>query len=297
MTSVSGVSSSSSTSGSTGSQLSAAKSALGALLTSNAMLGSLDTSGSSTKTPTATQVLSVLLSLINPDNARTVTKSDVQQAVTSLGGSASTASAIWSQIAPPGSNNISAAGLKNNTFLISTINADMPKIQTSFSAYASSSLGIAGNTMTQLLTSNDVTQALSTQSSTYLPPTTDQVFSTLWALFDVNGANTINEKDVQQAVLAEGGKPSQANALWAQLDPSGNGSISATAFITNKYLSQALPANLPAVQASVKTIQQQAGPGTSTDLLGSFLSEGGSGSLISDVGGGDNTTTLMDILA
>lgn len=270
MTSVSGISSSS-TSGSASSKLSAAKSALGALLTSNNMLGNLGTSGSSTKTPTATQVLSELLSLINPDNARTVTKSDVQKAVTSLGGSASAASAIWSQLAPSGSNNISAAGLKNNTFLISTIHADMPKIQTSFSAYAGSSVGIAGNTLTQLLTSSDVTQALSTQASIYQPTTTNRVYSTLWALFDVKGTHTINQKDVQQAVLAEGGKPGQANALWAQLDPSGKGSISAVAFITNKYLAQALPANLPAVQASVKTIQQNVGPSTSTDLLGTFV--------------------------
>jgi hypothetical protein len=164
------------------------------------------------------------------------------------------------------------------------------------SAPVSPAVAAANKTLKMLLLSNDVTQAISSQSSSYVPPTAKQMLSTLWALFDVNGANTINLKDVQQAVAAEGGKPSDANALWAQFSINKSGTVNAAQFIDNAYLVQGIASNLPAVQAAVKTIQQQAGPGTSNDLLGTFFGAGGSGSIISDVGGGNMRATLINIL-
>ena len=132
------------------------------------------------------------------------------------------------------------------------------------SAPVTPAVAAANKTLNLLLKSSDVTQALSTQSSHYLPATSGQVLSTLWALFNTSGSHTINKATVQQGVLAEGGTPGAANALWAQLDPNGNSSISAEAFVTNKYLTQAVTANLKTVQTAVATIQQQAGPGTKT---------------------------------
>ena len=153
----------------------------------------------------------------------------------------------------------------------------------------------ANKTLSMLIQSKDMTQALSTQSSSYLPPTTKQILSTLWAMFDTKGgkATSISKQDVQAAVLAEGGKPSDANALWAQMDTSGKATLNAGDFAFNKYLTQAIPTQLAAVQAAVKTIQQQQGPASGSTVLDGFITVGGSGSIISYVGNGSSSVNIF----
>jgi len=298
MTSISGVSSSSGSSVSSASQLPAAQSAITTLLTSSGMLENLDTAGPSGKAPTSQQVLSALQALINPNNSNTVTKADVTQAVTSLGGSASDATAIWSQLSPYGLNNISKTSVESNQFLASGVNSNISAIQTSLSKYASSPAGIAGNTMTQLLTSNDVVSALSSESSTYVPPTTNQMVSTLFALFDVNGSKTISESGVKTAVLQEGGTANDAKDLWSQLSPTGAPSISAAQLVNSAFVNSALTANTQVVQSDVAKYQL-ANTGTSNSVLDMFSSSGAdvlggaaSGYNDSPVGNGGASTDL-----
>lgn len=270
MTSISGVSSSSSGSGA--SNLTAAKSALGKLLILNGMQASLD-SGTPSQKPTAQKVLSTLWSIFSNDS-KTLTKSAVQKAVTTtLGGTLSDANAIWKEISPYGLNNINQTSFDRNSFITSTINANMSFIQKAYSTYTSSAAGIAENSMSKLLTSNDVIQALASGSSTYAPPTTNQMLSTLWALFDVSGAKTISQSDVKNAVLAEGGTISGANAIWAQLAPKGASSINVSQFITSPFLTAVMTANNQTVQSDVSKVQL-INTGMSNSILDKFSSGG-----------------------
>ena len=153
----------------------------------------------------------------------------------------------------------------------------------------------ANKTLTMLIQSKDMTQALSSQSSKYLPATAKQVLSTLWAMFDTKGgkATTISKQDVQAAVLAEGGKPSDASALWAQMDPTGKATLNAGDFAFNKYLTQQIPTQLKAIQDAVTQIQQQQGPASGSTVLDGFITVGGSGSTISYVGNGSASVNIF----
>ncbi|MBU6475845.1 MAG: hypothetical protein KGL10_03330 [Alphaproteobacteria bacterium] len=124
-----------------------------------------------------------------------------------------------------------------------------------------------------LMAGNDVVQSLSTQSTRWTPPTSAQVFSTLWALFNVNSTKIITQSDVQSGVNAEGGTIAEANALWKQLDPNNNGAVSATQFVNSPYLAAQVQANLSAVQTTVAKVQLD-NPGTSNTVLDAFSSGG-----------------------
>jgi hypothetical protein len=299
--SISGISSYSPPSANAASQLQAALNAMGGLLTSNGMLDSLSKTVAPPAKPSARQILSTLWTLFNPNNNNTLTKSDVQQAITTLGGSAAAASAIWAEISPFGINQVSKTSFDSNRFLAASINADLPAVQKAFASFSNSPVGQADKAMTLLLTSNDVVSALSTQSSTYVPPTANQMFSTLWALFDVNGIKTVSQSDVQKAVIAEGGTVSDANALWKQLAPTGAGSIGATQFISSKFVQGAIVANTAAVDATVSRVQLNSA-GTSNSVLDMFSS--GSANILtgaatgfnnSPVGGPGGYTNLLNL--
>jgi len=238
------------------------------------------------------------MSLINPDGSKTITKSDVQSAVTELGGATTDANALWSQLSPFGLNNINANSVQSSNFIVAAVNSNMAALKQSFATYNSSAVGIAGNTMSMLITSNDVVGALSAESSTYVPPTGSQMASDVWALFDVNGTKAISESDVKTAVVAEGGTVSEAEDLWKQLSPSGAGNVSATQFVEGSFVTSALTANAKAVQSAVSKYQL-ANTGTSSSVLDQFSSAGAdalagaaAGYNDSPVGGGGYTNDL-----
>jgi len=242
--------------------------------------------------------MSTLMSLINPDGSQTISKSGVQAAVTELGGSTAQGSALWSQLSPYGLNKISASSVQSSNFMVSAVSSNMATVKQSFATYNSSVAGIAGSTISMLLTSNDVIGGLSAESSTYVPPTADQMASEVWALFDVNGTKAISESDVKTAVVAEGGTVSEAEDLWKQLSPTGAGAVSASQFVEGSFVTSSLTANAVAVQTSVGKYQL-ANTGTSSSVLDEFSSAGAdalagaaSGYNDSPVGGGGYTNDL-----
>jgi hypothetical protein len=302
MTTVSGTSSAS-TSASTGSSaatLATAQSIVKSMITSQGFFATLQNTlaDSSSKTPTAQQVLSTLMSLINPSGAKTISKSGVQAAVTELGGSTAQANALWSQLSPYGLNKISASSVEGSNFIVSAVSSNMTTVEKSYATYNSSVAGIAGKTMSMLLTSNDVIGGLSAESSTYVPPTADQMASEVWALFDVNGTKSISESDVKTAVVAEGGTVAEAEDLWKQLSPSGAGAVGASQFVEGSFVTSSLTANAVAVQTAVGKYQL-ANTGTSGSVLDQFSSNGAdvldgaaSGYNDSPVGGGGYSNDL-----
>lgn len=282
-----------------------AQTVMKALLTSDAFLESVQntmnessTKTSSTTTPTAQQVLSTLMSLINPDGSKTISKTDVTMAITALGGTAANAATIWQQLSPYGLNNISASSVQGSTFMTSSVNSNMAALKSTYSTFTSSATGIAGKTMTLLLTSNDVIGALASESSTYVPPTSNQMISDVWALFDVNGTSAITESDVKTAVVAEGGTVGEAEDLWQQLSPSGGSSVNAAQMVKNSFVTSSITANTQDVQSTVAKYQL-ANAGTSNSVLDKFSSAGSdvlngaaSGYSDSPVGGGGYSNDL-----
>jgi hypothetical protein len=145
---------------------------------------------------------------------------------------------------------------------------------------------VADKALKLLLQSPDMLSSLASQSSIYLPPTNKQILSTLWGMINTSGSRIITQSDLQQLIISEGGKISDARALWAQLNPNGKSTstIDAQNFAFNQYLTKTISSNLASVQASVKQTQLQQGPSTSSSLLGLFIALGGSGSVISNTG-------------
>ena len=285
MTSVSGVSFSANNSATS---IAAAQASLKKLLVLNGVQASLGADGSTAK-PTATKVLSTLWTLFDANSDNKITKSDIQTAVENLGGAKSDATALWSQISPYGLNNITKASFDKNSFLKSTVSANIATVQKAFTSYTSSPAGVAEKAMSNILLSNDVLQALASQSSTYVPPTTNQVLSTLWAMFNTTGAKTITQDDVKTAVIAENGKPGDALAIWKQLSPKGAPSLSISQFISSPFLTSVMTANKQTVQSVVSQVQL-ANAGTSASMLDKFSSSGAS--MLSGAASGYNDSPI-----
>jgi hypothetical protein len=153
---------------------------------------------------------------------------------------------------------------------VSSTSAAVPTSSTTASPTAA-----ADKTLNMLLQSSDVLQALASHSQAYLPPTVNLVLSTLWGGINVNRSRTIGENDLQNFIVSEGGKASDAHALWLQLNPPDAkgktaSTINAANFAFNSYLSRAISSNLKSILASVKDIQQKQGPNANISLLSTF---------------------------
>lgn len=161
--------------------------------------------------------------------------------------------------------------------MVSAISGSSPLFPASSSSSSNtvSPTAAADKDVNLLLQSSDVQQALASQTSSYLPAKVSQVLSTLWALFNTSGASAISEKDVEKALVSEGGKTSDAHALWVQLDPKGDSTIHAADFAFNEYLAQAIGSDLASLQTSITQLQQKQGPTSTGGMFGAFIALGG----------------------
>jgi hypothetical protein len=136
-----------------------------------------------------------------------------------------------------------------------------------------------------LLQTTDMQQSLASHSQRYIPVTANLVLSTLWGAINVTSSRTINENDLQNFVVAEGGKASDVHALWLALNPTGSNGKTATTmdaatFAFNTYLTQTVTTKLPSIQDAVAEIHQTQGPSSSTSLLSTFDLFGGNSDII-----------------
>jgi hypothetical protein len=153
------------------------------------------------------------------------------------------------------------------------------------SSAAASPTAAADKVLNMLLQTTDMQQSLASHSQRYLPVTTNLVLSTLWGGINVSSSRTISEKDLQNIVVAEGGKASDVHALWLALNPPGSNGKTATTmdaatFAFNTYLTQAISAKLKSIQDAVTEIHQTQGPSATTSLLCTFDTFGGNSDII-----------------
>jgi hypothetical protein len=116
----------------------------------------------------------------------------------------------------------------------------------------------ADKALNGLLHDSALLQSLSDQTLKYIPPTTGQVISTLWALTNVNSTDSISKLDLQKAVHNAGGSVGESEALWEYLNPENTQTISAKQFIGASYLNAATTANLNAETDAVELKRIQA---------------------------------------
>ncbi len=268
------------------------------LLTGNNMTTMLAMQTSPGTPPDATLTASTLWSVLNPGNAPTITLSNVQTAVKNAGGTVSDAYALWTQINPGAAQTMTERQFNNSPYVKNSINANLVTVQKNVANMLAQNPFTAVKTVQMLMNSTTVIQALATQSTRWTPPNASQVFSTLWGLFNVNSTKVITKSDVEAGVNAVGGTPSQADALWAKLDPNNTGSVGAIQFVNNSYLNDAIQVNLAKTQSNVANAQL-INSGTSNTVLDSFskggtdiLSNAATGYGSSPIGTGNNTNYL-----
>ncbi len=295
MTSVSGVSS---TPTAYASATTTANKAMKALLTGSDITNLLAMKVAPGEAPSEKLVTSSLWTFLNGDASGTISKSDVLAALKTVGGAPSDANAVWSLINPGNTNTVSQTQFDNSSYLKGAIQTNLVFIQKGVTQYLTNNPLTAEKTIELLMSSTTVQQALASQSTLWTPPTPGQVFSTIWALFNVNSTKVISKSDVEAGVNAVGGTPMDANALWAQLDPGKNGAVSATQFVNNAYLKDSIMTNLPATRATVSQVLLDS-TGKSNSVLDAFstggtniLSQAATGYNGSAIGAGDNFNYL-----
>lgn len=161
--------------------------------------------------------------------------------------------------------------------MVSAVSGSSALVPTSSAANPTAA---ADKILISLLQSSEMLQALASRTSSYLPPGPKLILSLLWGGINVNRSRTISESDVYKFVVSEGGKFSDAHALWVELAPpdatgKSASTIDAADFAFNTYLTHVISTNLASLQTAVTKLRQQQGPASSNGVLGTFNALGG----------------------
>lgn len=146
-----------------------------------------------------------LFNKIDANGDGEITKSELEQAVTSAGGTTALADALYADLDPNDTGSVSEQQFEQNL--------PMP----SFSPEMGSQLIAAQEQNSGTATSGD--------------PAT-QFANTLFSQL-TNGGDTLTKSELEQAVTSAGGTTASADALYAKLDPNNTGSVSEQQFAAN----------------------------------------------------------------
>ena len=139
-------------------------------------------------------------------------KTELEQAVTTAGGSTQGADALYAQLDPNNTGSVSEQQFSQNL--------PLPPF--------SDQMG---------------TQMMGFQASGWPGPSnggpSGQLAQSLFSQIDSNGTGSITKSELEQAVTSAGGTTQAADALYAQLDPNNTGSVSEQQFA--QTLSQVMP--------------------------------------------------------
>lgn len=150
------------------------------------------------------------------------------------------------------------------------------------SAGAYDPLATANKVLKSLLKSDPLLESLVSQTSKYVPASYTRIAATLWGLLNTSGSSSITKADVQLAVFSVGeGSTSDIDALWNQLNPDKNTSISAGDFAKSEYLTTNINSMLTSVHEAIEELR-----------LEQASTSGGSGSMLDFVSG--HTGSVLD---
>jgi len=144
-----------------------------------------------------------IFSSIDSDGDGSVTKSELESAVTKAGGTSEEADALYSKLDPDNTGSVSESQF--------SANMPVPKL---------------GDQMVSQLISY---QSVDSGGSSNSKPTS-QLASDLFSSIDTDGDGVISKSELETAVTNAGGSTDEADALYAKLDPDNTGSVSESAF-------------------------------------------------------------------
>jgi len=145
-----------------------------------------------------------LFNKVDANGDGSVTKSELDQAVTKAGGTTTSADALYAALDPNSTGSVSEQQFAQNLPL----------------PYFSPAMGA------QLISDH------AQRSGTGSDPAT-QFKQNLFSQLDANGDGTLPKSELEQAVTAGGGTSASADVLYAQLDPNNTGSVSEQQFVAN----------------------------------------------------------------
>jgi len=175
-------------------------------------LGSLSTSLTTYYQSAINRFQQNLFNKVDANGDGSVTKIELEQAVTGNGGSSASADALYAVLDPSATGSVSETQFAQN----------LPSLPFSDQIGA---------------------QLIADQSQRSIGAWSggpgSQVAQTLFSQIDANGDGSISKTELEQAVTKAGGTTEAADALYAQLDPNNTGSVSEQQFAQS--LSQAAP--------------------------------------------------------
>jgi Ca2+-binding EF-hand superfamily protein len=177
------------------------------------------------------QLAQNLFSQIDSNGDGSISKTELEQAVTKAGGTKAAADALYAKLDPNGTGSVSeqqfAQVLSQAGLSQAGLFQSMPHHHHHHgggggeTGAASATGGSAGDALTSLFNADSGGAGNS--------PT--QIAQNIFSQIDSTGTGAITQGELEQAVTAAGGSTTGADALYAKLDPNGTGSVSQQQFI------------------------------------------------------------------
>jgi Ca2+-binding EF-hand superfamily protein len=156
-----------------------------------------------------------LFTQIDSNGDGSITKAELEQAVTKAGGSTQAADALYAQLDPNGTGSISEQQFAQG------LSQSLPHHHHHGDGGGASSGGdSAADALTSLFNADGGGAGNSPL----------QIAQNIFGQIDSNGDGSITQSELEQAVTAAGGSTAGADALFAKLDPNGTGSVSEQQF-------------------------------------------------------------------
>jgi Ca2+-binding EF-hand superfamily protein len=181
------------------------------------------------------QLQQQLFSKIDANSDGTITQSELDQAVTSAGGTTAAANALFGDLDPDDTGSVSEQQFTQNLPMFS------PEMGGQLIAAQAQSSGDSSDT--------DPASAFA-----------DQMFSQI-----TNGGSTLTQSELEQAVTSAGGTTASADALYAQLDPNNTGSVTEQQFAAN------LPSVFNASATSASATSASDGGNSASDAVAALM--------------------------
>jgi len=223
-----------------------------------------------------------LFNEIDTSGSGSITKSELETAVTAAGGTTTAADALYAQLDPNNTGSVTEqqfaqtlSQLKPHHHHFGGANAD------------------GGNSAQDALAS--LFQADGTGGTT----SPAQVAQNLFSQIDTSGSGSITKSELETAVTAAGGTTTAADALYAQLDPNNTGSVSEQQFAqalqppspTGTTARDAVLALLDPTSQNASTTPATGGNGsTGTSAIGGSTAQDALQALLNQLGSNDTNT-------
>jgi len=204
------------------------------------------------------QLAQSLFSQIDTSGTGSITKSELEQAVTSAGGTTQGADALYAKLDP---NN---AGSVSEQQFAQTLSQLSPHHHHGHGG--DHAAGAAGS-------QDPIASLLNASGGAGSPP---QLAQTLFSQIDTSGTGSITKSQLETAVSAAGGTTQGADALYAQLDPNNTGSVSEQQFA--QYLAPPSATGNTAQDALLALIQSSSNAASTASSTGVTGATGVAGS-------------------